>query len=75
MFLTEKYPECFIKYNPKIKTNKTTGETRMVGIKCTGTDANKEVIEGLEKRVDIAMAIRAGCSGIEEICNYLNGER
>ncbi len=60
-YLTEKYPECLVKYEPTMVNGVATGIT------CTEPG-------DIEQRVDIQMAKKAGCKGITEICAFLNGE-
>ena len=67
MFLTDKYPECFVEY---IADN---------GIYCVGDTVVRgyaaTLLQNIEKNVDIQRAKRAGCRGAEQICDWLNGVR
>lgn len=67
MNLVEKYPECFVEYQPDM-----VGEY-IVGIKCVGERLATGVLGEIEKEVDIQRAKAAGCRGAKEICDYLNG--
>ena len=63
MYLTEKYPECFIEYIP-IKVNGS-----ILGIECVG-DKGSRILCEIEKRVDIQRAKKAGCRGAVQISDY-----
>ncbi len=65
MFLTKKYPDCFVEYRPVFENSIA------IGIECSG----RGVLSQIEKNVDIQRAKKAGCRGIVETCKYLNGER
>ena len=69
MNLVEKYPECFVEYQPDM-----VGEY-IVGIKCVGERLDKGWQGEIEKRVDIQRARKAGCRSIPEVCDYLNGAK
>ena len=67
MYLTEKYPECFVEYRPVMS------DDTIFGIECVGDSGDATFCE-IEKRVDIQRARRFGCKGAVEICDYLNGK-
>ena len=63
--LTEKYPECLVKYEP-IYDSKGVA----IGIVCGESD----YLGWIEMKVDIQRAIKKVGTDRINICNYLNGE-
>lgn len=67
MFLTEKYPECFVEYRPIIVKG------FVLGIEVIGEGRVNSVLSEIEKRVDIKRARKAGCKTMKQVCEFLNG--
>ena len=63
MFLTVKYPECFVKYEPVFINGVATG------IECVESD----YLGWIEKGVDIQRAIKVVGTDRILVCKYLNG--
>ena len=69
MFLTEKYPDCLVEYRPIIGMNGL-----VLGIEVIGDLKADRVLGGIEYRVDIERAEKAGCKTKRQKCEFLNGE-
>lgn len=69
MFLTRKYPDCLVEYRPVIGMNGL-----VLGIEVINDGKVDRVLGGIERRVDLARARKAGCKAIKEVCDYLNGQ-
>ena len=70
MLLTTKYPECLVEYRPVI------GMSGLVlGIEVVGDLKADKVLGGIEYRVDIERARRAGCKTDMQKCEFLMGRR
>ena len=70
MLLTTKYPDCLVEYRPVIGMNGL-----VLGIEVIGDLKADKVLGGIERRVDLQRARRAGCKTAKQVCTYLNGER
>ena len=70
MNLVEKYPECFVEYRPITDSEGVPTDD----IECINDNSSGWLGE-IEKEVDIARARRAGCRGVVQICDWLNGRR
>ena len=70
MFLTEKYPECFVEYRPIMDSEGVPTDD----IECINDNSSGWLGE-IERGVDIARAKKAGCKGTVQICDWLNGRR
>ena len=62
-------PDCFVEYRPIIE-NKIP-----IGYRCIGTGPVESEQGAADKKADIYLAEKAGCKGIIEICDWLNGRR
>ena len=69
MFLTQIYPECLVEYRPVMGMNGL-----VLGIEVIGDLKADRVLGGIERRVDLARARRAGYKTAKEVCAYLNGK-
>jgi len=70
MNLVEKYPECFVEYRPIMDSKGMPTDD----IECINDNSSGWLGE-IEKEVDMARARRAGCRGVIQICDWLNGRR
>jgi len=68
MFLTEKYVDCLVEYRPVIGMNGL-----VLGIEVVNDEGADRVLGGIERRVDLQRARRAGCKTVKQICEFLNG--
>lgn len=63
------YPDCLVEYRP------ITGMNGLVlGIEVINDGKVDRVLGGIERRVDLARARKAGCKTAKEVCAYLNGQ-
>ncbi len=67
MYLTERYPDCFVEYRAII----VNGHAQ--GIEIVGDRGVSRMLGEIEKKVDIQRARKAGCKTMEQVCKFLNG--
>ena len=68
--LTKIYPDCLVEYRPVI------GMSGLVlGIEVIGDLKADKVLGGIEYRVDMGRARKAGCKTVKAVCKFLNGEK
>ena len=68
MFLTQKYTDCLVEYRPVIGMNGL-----VLGIEVIGDLKADKVLGGIERRVDLARARKAGRKTAKAVCEFLNG--
>ena len=67
--LTKIYPECLVEYRPVMGINGL-----VLGIEVINDGKVDRVLGGIERKVDLARARKAGCKTAKAVCKYLNGE-
>ena len=68
--LTKIYPDCLVEYRPVIGMNGL-----VLGIEVINDEGADRVLGGIERKVDLERARKAGCRTDKQKCDYLNGVR